>query len=90
MIWADRLALVWGMIYAILCVWASIPQDFAIAVGLYIVGGPWIALRIIDLIFTGRIRLGPSRAPTHFPRQPPYIDVTPPHPARRQAPLDTW
>jgi hypothetical protein len=58
MIWADRLALAWGVIYALLCLWASIPQDFALALAGYMIGIPWFVLRVMDLIVTGRVRLG--------------------------------
>jgi hypothetical protein len=52
MIWVDRLALAWGVIYAALCFLAETPSGYAFAVGAYAVGGLWLVLRLLHFIFT--------------------------------------
>lgn len=85
MIFVDRLALVWGgfLIIIMAMVWRGdgfLLDDPGIwrVLGL-VVGIPWLALRALDIVFTGRIRLGAMGKAIGRARRPhPYIDVIPP------------
>ena len=67
MIWADRVAVVWGVIfYAAFCWLAATVQHAPMALGdvlwtgLAFVGFPWVILRGIDWIASGEFRWHPT------------------------------
>jgi hypothetical protein len=94
LIWADRLVLVWlTLIFAGFLILGG-AQSFHdhpeanIVVMEYIIGYfavlPWLVLRALDLLITGRVRL--IAAPLR--RRPHDIVVMPPHQAHRLEPRD--
>ncbi len=97
MIWVDRLALAWGALLILIgaMVWKG-PGYLLDDPGIWyilelVVGLPWLILRALDFIVTGRVRLGLLGAALgrHL-RRPHDIDVMPPHPAPRSGRRDIW
>jgi hypothetical protein len=85
MIWADRVALVWGsLLIAIMALAWKGPGYLLDDAGVWYilelaVGIPWLILRGLDIIFTGRLRFGAiGRAIGKATRPRPDITVMPP------------
>jgi hypothetical protein len=97
MIWVDRLALAWGGLLIIIgaMAWKG-PGYLLDDPGVWyilelLVGLPWLILRALDFIVTGRVRLGLLGAALgRNLRRQPDITVMPPHPAPRSARQDIW
>jgi hypothetical protein len=96
-IWADRVAAVWGglLLVVMTMAWQGPPAHPLDDPGVWYileltVGIPWLVLRGIDLIFTGRVRLGRTgEALGRIFHQRRDIVVMPPPPAPRWGQRDS-
>jgi len=97
MIWVDRLAIAWGAFLILIgaMVWKG-PGYLLDDPGVWYileltVGLPWLILRALDFIFTGRVRLGTlGSARARLPYQPRDTIAMPRHPAPQWEQRDTW
>lgn len=84
MIWADRIAAVWGGLLLVIMFMAWKGPMFMLSdpgvwyVLWLILGIPWLVLRGLDLAFTGRVRLRSTAVTTAKPQRPGTVEILPP------------